>query len=157
MNTFSMKLPFEDCVTIFQNFSVYLQYFVIGCNTICNNFSIHFYRSRWHGADWPAEYRELFHPGYQLPIKQLLKFDIDLDVEIKEFPISEKAQTFLDHCLDIVKQNIDIQATLGKNSELLELLTYAFFSFRESFLVKKWPVYQVLNSKIKSRNKVIEY
>ena len=60
-------------------------------------------------TEWPPEYRDLFHPSYKLPIKDLLKFDIDINVEIKEFPISNKPQTFLNHALDIYVQNFDVQ------------------------------------------------
>ena len=67
------------------------------------------YRHGQGQSEWPPEYRDLLNPGYKLPIKELLKFDIDINVEIKEFPISNKPQTFLNHALDIFVQNYDVQ------------------------------------------------
>ena len=75
-------------------------------------------QSRRHGqgqTEWPPEYRDLFNPGYKLPIKTLLKFDINIDVEIKEFPISNEPQTFLNHALDIFVQNYDVQEKVQKH------------------------------------------
>ena len=60
-------------------------------------------------TEWPPEYRDLFHAGYTLPIKEFLNFDIDIDVEIKEFPISNEALTFLNHAVNIFVQNFDVQ------------------------------------------------
>jgi len=77
--------------------------------------------NRSGGTDWPSEHRELFLSNYRLPIKKLMKQNISMDVEIHEFRINLRSDTFLNHTTDLLIRCHQKQEKIRKSLDDIHL------------------------------------
>jgi len=92
-------------------------------------------RNRPAGTTWPREHAALFSSNYTLPIKHLIKRNIQLDIELHEFRINLMSDTFLGHAVTILNGNIIRQRNIqNKLSDIHQAPNHQLSKLQDDFL-----------------------